>query len=159
MIAMKRLCWLPAFSIFISCTMHEEYTPPSPIELKPRQTQPTLYDQGIEPDKFGDEGLESADSEEKETEEKDTQQIRRQDDIAMAERKRRAHKLTPAAEKNIKIERTIAGQSPAKEPVKPVVKKEIPQISEKKVETPKPTPKKISENITPDLDDLDDVED
>lgn len=154
MTPMKRLLCLAAFSFFVSCTMHEEYTPPSPIELKPRQTKPPVYDQDVAPDKFGDEGLEPVDIEEEKSEDFDPRaerQMRMQDDIAAAERKNRARKLTPAAKKNITIERKTADQLPAK--ITPP-KKEAPI---EKTELPKPEPKKVSDNF--DLDDLGDLED
>jgi|GEM_PF-5695385 len=133
---MKRLLWLAAFGFFVSCSMHEEYTPPSPIELKPRRTKPPVFEQDVSVDKFGDEGLEPVDIEEKveDFDHRIEQQMKIQDDIAIAERKNRAHKLTEVAKKNIKIERKTAGQIPvtktskvktvvpAPKPVKPVEK-------------------------------------
>lgn len=154
MISMKRLLWLTAFSAFVSCTMHEEYTPPSPIELRPRQTKPPVYDQDIAPDKFGDEGLEPVDTEEDKSEDFDPRaerQMRIQDDIAAAERKNRARKLTPAAKKNITIERKTAKENPVTTKTPPP--KAAPT---EKPEPIKPEPKKIPENLDLDLDDLDD---
>lgn len=149
---MKRLLWLATVSVFVSCAMHEEYTPPSPIELKPRHTKPSVYDQDIAPDKFGDEGLEPIDSEEDKSEDFDPraeQQIKIQDDIATAERKNRARKLTPAAKRNITIERKT---SKANQPTR-----KVPPPKTETIEKPKPTkaePEKVSENL--DLDDLED---
>lgn len=154
MIFTKRLLWLATFSALISCTMHEEYTPPSPIELKPRQTKPCVYDQDIAPDKFGDEGLEPVDIEEEKLEDFDPRaerQMRIQDDIARAERQNRARKLTDTARKNIKIERKTAGQIVENTP-----KHRKPEPTKKPVETPpKPEPKRVAADDL-DLDDLED---
>jgi hypothetical protein len=155
MIFMKRLLWLAGFSVFISCTMHEEYTPPSPIELKPRQTKPPVYDQDIAPDKFGDEGFEPVDIEEEKLEDFDPRaerQMRIQDDIAAAERKKRAGKPTETARKNIKIERKTADQLPVKAHV---VKKESPKVEP----IEKPAPKQESKKPIVDDLDLDELED
>lgn len=137
--------------------MHEEYTPPSPIELKPRHTKPPEYDQECS-DKFGDEGLEPVDIEE-EKEDKDfdpcaERQMRIQDDIATAERKSRAGKLSPAAKKNIKIERKTAPLVVNSAPKQPAAK---PVANLAPAPKPEPEPKKVSENL--DLDDLGDLED
>ena len=153
MISMKHLLWLAAFSVFVSCTMHEEYTPPSPIELKPRQTKPPVYDQEVAPDKFGDEGLEPVDIEEEKSDDFDPRAKREkriQDDIAAAERRKRAGKSTETAKKNIKIERKTADQSPVK--IAPPTQKKGPPV-----EKLEPQPKKVSDNL--DLDDLGDLED
>ena len=77
------------------------------------------------------------------------------DDIATAERKKRAGRLTDTAKKNIKIERKTAEQLPAK---KHTVEKT--HVKTAPVETappdPKPEPKKAVENLDLDLEDLDD---
>lgn len=155
MISMKRLFWLVACGAFISCTMHEEYTPPSPIELKPRQTKPPVYDQETAPDKFGDEGLEPVDIEEEKSEDFDPRaerQMRIQDDIATAERKNRARKLTPAARKNITIERKTASQLPA---VKTLPAKKTEPVTKDPATPIRPESKAVmSDNL--DLDDLED---
>lgn len=155
MICAKRLLWLAAFSVFVSCSMHEEYTPPSPIELKPPKTQPSVCDREIETDKFGDEGLEPIDEDEKfeDFDPRAERQMRIQDDIANAQRKNRAKKLTPVEKKNITIERKTAGPVLDGAPKKPKVK-----VDEKPAPvTPKQESKKVSENL--DLDDLGDFED
>lgn len=155
MISAKRLLWLAVFSVFVSCSMHEEYTPPSPIELKPPKTQPSVYDREIETDKFGDEGLEPIDEDEKleDFDPRAERQMRIQDDIANAERRNRAKKLTDTARKNIKIERKTAGHILDSAPKKPKAKTEEKPVTV----TPKPEPKKVSENL--DSDDLEDFGD
>ena len=135
--------------------MHEEYTPPSPIEIKPRQTKPPVYDQDTPADKFGDEGLEPVDIEEK-AEDFDPRaeaQMRVQDDIAVAERKKRAGKLTETAKKNIKIERKTAGQLTPKAPKAET--KPVPAPKAEPIEKPEP---KVESVKVDDLD-LDDLED
>ncbi len=80
-------------------------------------------------------------------------QMRIQDDIAAAERKNRARKLTDAAKKNIKIERKTIGQTAHNAPKRPKtdhVKKQEPAPEAQ----PKPEPKNVTENL--DLDDLED---
>lgn len=157
MILTKRFLWLAVMSVFVSCTMHEEYTPPSPIELKPRKTKPSEYDQDISTDKFGDEGFEPVDIEEEKSEDFDPRaerQMRIQDDIAAAERKKRAGKLTEAAKKNIKIERKTAkeNQLPIKSSVIEKPRSKVEPVENKPI-VPNPESKK------PDVLDLDDLED
>ncbi len=174
---MKRLLLLAALSGLIGCSMHEEYTPPSPIELKPPHTKPAPITSEEVCDKFGDEGFEATEDvvDTENVVEKEQAQI--QDDIATAERKKRAGKLNVAAKKNIKIERISAHEKrralEEKEKTKksmiekietskekePAARKEIKKTSEIKTSEVKTSTQSAAPKENLDLDEIDDLED